>query len=242
MCLPRPARLREQLVLHLAQEIVAGRLLPGTTLPPEPRLAQEFGISKVVVRECIQDLTRYGMLRVQHGKRTIVLEQSEWDVLGPPVQKAFRLVGGAEDLTNQVYDVRLILETNAVALAARHRRANHLSELDALVAAMQSIARETREVPEFLVRDRAFHDVIGRATGNMVMRAMMRDLHNILAVNWTNSRTTPAQLEVLAEQHAAIAESIRLRDLLAARRAMERHIRWAKNVEMQRAGNESSRL
>jgi DNA-binding FadR family transcriptional regulator len=80
--------------------------------------------------------------------------------------------------------------------------------------------------------------VIARATGNMVLRAMMRDLHNVLAANWTSSRITPRQLESLAEQHAGIAEAIRLRDSAAARTAMEEHLLWARSVESARIDGE----
>jgi DNA-binding FadR family transcriptional regulator len=237
--LPQRVRLREQLVLHLATEIITGRLAAGDPLPAEPELAREFGISKVVLREAIQELASYGMLRVQHGKRTTVLEESEWNVLAAPVQEAYRLAGGAEELTKQLYDVRLVLEMSAVALAAEHRSEGHLAEFDSLVDTMRTIARETRDVPAFLVNDRAFHDVIGRATGNMVMRAMMRDLHNLLAANWTSSRTTPAQLEALAEQHAGIVEAIRARDPVAAGKAMDAHVRWAQSVETARCDDEA---
>jgi GntR family transcriptional repressor for pyruvate dehydrogenase complex len=241
--MPQRVRLREQLVLHLAQEIISGRLAAGEPLPSEPELARTFGISKVVLRETIQELASYGMLRVQHGKRTTVLEQSDWTVLAAPVQEAYRLAGSAEDLTKQLYDVRLVLELSAVTLAAEHRSGGHLAELDALVDTMRTIARETRDVPAFLVSDRAFHDVIGRAAANMVLRAMMRDLHNVLAANWASSRTTPAQLESLAEQHASIAQAIRARDPAAARAAMEAHLHWAKSVESARGdGEAASRL
>jgi DNA-binding FadR family transcriptional regulator len=232
--LPQKLRLREQLVLHLANEIVSGRLAAGDPLPSEPELAREFGISKVVLREAIQELASCGLLRVQHGKRTIVLQQSDWNVLAGPVQEAYRLSGNAEELTRQLYDVRLMLELSAVALAAEHRSLDQLNELDGLVDAMRDIAVLAKDVPAFLVNDRAFHDVIGRATGNMVLRAMMRDLHNLLAANWNSSRTSPAQLESLAEQHARIAAAIRLGNAAAATAAMEVHLLWAKRVETAR--------
>jgi GntR family transcriptional regulator, transcriptional repressor for pyruvate dehydrogenase complex len=238
--LPQRIRLREQLVLHLAHEIISGRLAAGEPLPSEPELAREFGISKVVLRETIQELASCGLLRVQHGKRTTVLQQSDWNVLAGPVQEAYRLSGNADDLTRQLYDVRLVLELSAVALAAEHSSRDHLSELDGLVDAMREIARKARDVPAFLVSDRAFHDVIGRATGNMVLRAMMRDLHNLLAANWTGSRTSPAQLESLAQQHADIAEAIRTRDSAAAAAAMETHLLWAKSVETARGDANSA--
>ena len=237
--LPQRMRLREQLVLHLAHEIISGRLKAGEPLPSEPELARKFGISKVVLRETIQELASYGMMRVQHGKRTTVLEQSEWDVLATPVQEAFRLAGSAAVLTKQLYEVRLLLEMSAVALAAEHSGLSHVSELDAHVDVMRTIARQTRDVPAFLRSDRAFHDVIARAAGNMVLRAMMRDLHNVLAANWTSSRTTHAQLESLVEQHAGIAEAIRSRDCTAARAAMEAHLLWAKGVEIARDDREA---
>jgi DNA-binding FadR family transcriptional regulator len=229
--LPQKLRLREQLVLHLAHEIVSGRLAAGDPLPSEPELAREFGISKVVLREAIQELASCGLLRVQHGKRTTVLEQGDWNVLAQPVQEAYRLSGNADELTRQLYDVRLVLELSAVALAAEHSSQEQRAELDLLVDAMREIAVQAKDVPAFLVNDRAFHDVIGRATGNMVLRAMMRDLHNLLAANWNGSRTSPAQLEPLAEQHARIAAAIRQGDAVAAAAAMEVHLLWAKRVE-----------
>ena len=231
---PRRIRLREQLVLHLAEEIIAGRLAVGETFPAEPELARTFGISKVVLREAIQELASHGLLRVQHGKHTKVLEQSFWNVLAQPVQAAYRQSGAASDLTEQLYDVRLILELSAVSLATEHRSRDDLRELDALVESMRVIAKTTRDVSTFLVSDRAFHDVIGRATGNMVLRAMMRDLHNLLAANWNGSHTLPAQLEFLAEQHAAIAELIRSRDDRTAIARMKAHLQSAKKIEIAR--------
>jgi DNA-binding FadR family transcriptional regulator len=238
---PQRVRLREQLVLHLAEEIISGRLKVGDSLSAEPELARTFGISKVVLREAIQELASHGLLHVQHGKHTKVLGQANWNVLAQPVQVAYRQSGAASDLTKQLYDVRLILELSAVELAAEHRTREELRELNLLVDSMREIARTTRDVPAFLISDRAFHDVIGRATGNMVLRAMMRDLHHLLAANWDGSRTLPAQLEFLAEQHAAIAEAIRARDARTALARMRAHLQSAKKIETTRTDELSQR-
>ncbi len=237
--LPQKIRLRERLVLHLAHEIISGRLAAGEPLPSEPELAREFGISKVVLREAIQELASCGLLRVQHGKRTTVLQQSEWNVLAEPVQQAYGLSGNADQLTRQLYDVRLMLEVSAVALAAENCSQDQLHELDRLVDAMREIAGQAQDVPAFLANDRAFHDVIGRATGNMVLRAMMRDLHNLLAANWNGSRTSPGQLGSLADQHARIARAIHMGDASAAAAAMKAHLLWAKNIETAKAPRRS---
>ena len=169
--LPQRSRLREQVILHLAGEIVSGQLAAGDALPSEPELAREFGISKVVARECIQEgLAAYGLLRVQHGKRTVVLDQREWNVLAAPVQEAYHAVGASRELTSQLYDVRMILEVAAAGWAAEHASEAHVAELDGLVAEMRAIATESRNLPAFLRIDRTFHDVMGRAAANMVLR------------------------------------------------------------------------
>ena len=36
---------------HLGEAIVSGRYLPGASLPPEPTLCEELGVSRTVVRE-----------------------------------------------------------------------------------------------------------------------------------------------------------------------------------------------
>src|SRR4029079_16962 len=133
------------------EEICAGRLAVGETLPAEPELARTFGISKVVLREAIQELASHGLLRVQHGKHTQVLEQSFWHVLAQAVQAAYRQSGTASDLTEQLYDVRLVLELSAVSLATEHRIRDDLRELDSLVESMRAIAKTTRDVSTFLL-------------------------------------------------------------------------------------------
>lgn len=89
----RQNRLHEQLAAHLCREIVSGRLSTGASIPSEPELVRQYGVSKTVVRETIQALAAAGLVRVQHGKRTTVLPESDWDILShlskkPVVPKA----------------------------------------------------------------------------------------------------------------------------------------------------------
>ena len=41
---------------HLGQAIVAGRYAPGASLPPEPMLCEELGVSRTPVREALRRL------------------------------------------------------------------------------------------------------------------------------------------------------------------------------------------
>lgn len=60
------------------QEIVAGRLAPGTRLPPEGELAERWGISLAPVRQALVDLAEEGYLDRGRGRGTFV-RQSKFE-------------------------------------------------------------------------------------------------------------------------------------------------------------------
>ncbi|TAN31853.1 FadR family transcriptional regulator [bacterium] len=228
------AKLSEHLILHLAREIVGGRLKPGDPAPPEAELAVSFAISKPVVRESIQALANLGMLRVQQGKRTQVLEPQEWNVLAPVMQNAFLLEGRAESLTAKIYELRLALETRAAAWAAERAEPDDVTHIQELAQRLQEASRSGR-IAEFLAIDRDLHSDIAFASKNGVLVIVLRNLQSHLARAWTNSRVGMQHLETLTAQHNAIVQAIQGRDGKAAAEAMEGHLLWAMQLEATRA-------
>jgi len=238
LAVPRPLvrpRLSDGVVSDLVREIISGRLGPGSALPPEPELVATYGISKVVVRESIQSLQALGLVVVQQGKRTIVNDEREWDVLSPVVQGAFRAEDRSHELIAQLHEARLIVEPSAAALSATRATPERIRDLMALADRLDEIAGRSRELGEFLRTDRAFHDVIAQAGQNVAIRAMMRDLHRFMSFNWEDSKIRQSELPLLARQHRRIAEAIAGRDPDAARAAMLEHISWASRIETERA-------
>lgn len=60
---------------RLTDAIHAGDLAPGTPLPPERVLCQEFGVARTSVREAIQGLVTAGFVE-RRGNRSVVAERS----------------------------------------------------------------------------------------------------------------------------------------------------------------------
>ena len=238
---PARVRLSDHLVLHLAREIVGGRLRPGDSAPPESELAAALNISKPVVRESIQALVGLGLIRVQQGKRTQVLPPHEWNVLAPVVQQAFVVEGRADSLTAQFYEVRLPLESQAAAWAAERANEQELAEIESLARRLDDLAR-AEDLDAFLSADRELHTAIAEAAGNDVLLGVLRNLQSFLARAWTDSRVRPRHLQELAEQHNAVARSILGRRPRDAARAMERHLNWAMRLETSKDGNRPRQL
>jgi DNA-binding FadR family transcriptional regulator len=176
-------------------------------------------------------LAALGLVRLQHGKRTEVLPEEDWNLLSSTVQEALRRAGRAEDLLPDLYEFRSLIEPKAAARMAEHASEQAVSELQDLVAALAKRAEEgdTAAVLDF---DREFHNLIARASGSRVLSAVSRDIREMLATLWRLSRLGPDELLEIARQHALIADAIAARDADAAERAMCQHLEWAAAADL----------
>ena len=209
---------------HFAQQIVGRAIKPGDLLDAEPDLAGQFGVSKPTVRESLQNLASLGLVRVQQGKRTVVLEDADWDFLAPVVQEAFQQTGRGYELAEQLHEVRLILEVSSAELAAERAEPAHIDRLRELIGAMAEITETTQELEEFLRQDRAFHEMVAKASRNRALLQVIRNIHQFLSTNWQITTITVAELPHLTHLHSAVADAIERGDPAGARCAMQTHL------------------
>jgi DNA-binding FadR family transcriptional regulator len=217
-------RLSDHLVEHFAQQIVGGEIKPGDLIDAEPDLATQFGVSKPTVRESLQNLASLGLVRVQQGKRTVVLEDADWDFLAPVVQEAFQQTGRGYELAEQLHEVRLILEVSSAERAAERAEPAHVDRLRELIGAMAEVTRTTQDLAEFLRLDRAFHEMVAKASRNRALLQVIRNIHHFLSNNWQITTITVEELPHLTDLHAAVADAIERGDPAGARMAMDAHL------------------
>ena len=73
----KPTQLRlmyEQVAEHIAARIEARELPPGSKLPPERDLADEYGVAYNTVRRAMDVLRERGLIVTMHGRGTYVAE------------------------------------------------------------------------------------------------------------------------------------------------------------------------
>ena len=104
----------------LRSDILTGRLSPGTPAR-EVALAERFGVSRTPVREALL-LLEHDRLLVASSRGLVVRAVDTDEVIA-------------------IYDVRILLEGEAAAQAAEHRRESDLLRLDTLVEAGQGAAQ-----------------------------------------------------------------------------------------------------
>ncbi len=216
MAFPRlhtPPTLTDTVAKQLLAEIDAGRVLPGEKLPTETRLAEQFGVSRTVIREAVSRLRQDGIVEARQGSGVFVTGQGG--------QRALR-IDAAElsslDAVLHIVDLRRALETEIAAQAAAQR-----SKRD-----MAAIAAAVERGGDGVKEDVAFHRCIAQATGNPYFLATLAFVSQYLEAATRVTRGNEArhadQMRAVLQEHAAIADAIRRQDVEAAREAARIHM------------------
>ena len=106
----------EQMAGTIQELILDSDLESGEALPTEPELAEQFGVSRAVVRDATRILMARGLVEVQHGRGVFVTEP-ENEAFGEALLLALRRVGASAWDVEQ-FEQMLIPEVVALAAAS----------------------------------------------------------------------------------------------------------------------------
>ena len=214
----RKHTLVEEVSDQLAGAIRSGGLVMDGLLPSERHLAEQFGVSRPVVREATKRLELQGLVEVRQGVGIRVVDR-----LHAPVSAAARLLRPDEaERLRQSLEVRLALEPVIARRAAERTGAGGLLELKRLHTALE-LAPDLASAMEC---DLAFHRELARLSGNEIFGLM---LDSIADLGRESRRATMSEAGVgrAIKQHAAVLASLERHDGAGAEKAMRRHIESA---------------
>ncbi|MEN7342329.1 MAG: FadR/GntR family transcriptional regulator [Pseudomonadota bacterium] len=208
-------RLYRSIADRLRGRIARNTYVLAERLPGERELADEFGVSRVTIREALIALQAMGYIDIRPGSGAYVARQqssSRGDV--PPVS--------ALELTQ----ARLMFESEAAALAAREIDDDALDRLASLVSVMSRAHANGDHAS--LEADREFHLTISRASGNAAVHHTIEQLWRMrMELNDVQEAHTAVCGEEMAVErgceHERILAALKARDPSAARNAMQDH-------------------
>src|SRR5258707_15489376 len=70
-----PLPLYFQVYQSLLERIQRGEFPPGSFLPPERRLTEDYGVSRITIIKALDELAREQYIKRQQGRRTICTAQ-----------------------------------------------------------------------------------------------------------------------------------------------------------------------
>ena len=203
---PRPARgsasTTEAIVDAITTAIVERRLMPGTWLV-EQQIADVFKVSRTVVRQALNQLSR---------DRLVTLEPARGAFVATP----------SIDEARQVFQVRRLIEGGMVRQLAAQITDRQVEQLRVhLRDERQAVARIDVPGRTRLLAD--FHVVLARLLGNEVLAELIADLlsrSQLIALMYQSSHSA----EHSQAEHDDIVDALAKRDGRAAARLMDRHL------------------
>ena len=223
-------------ILH---RIRSGEWRPGTALPSERELMDEFGVSRIPLREAIAGLRALGVLHTRPGSGTRV-RRVDARTVAQLLPLIVTLEG--ERTFSQVFDLRLAVESQTAALAARHHTDLDAVDLRDLLAKLKEDLDGNLE--EAVETDLDFHVAIARATQNPLFEVLMRTLAELVKhVQVQSCKDDPVRRRRAFDAHQAIVDAILARDADRARAEMEAHLRYSASraLESESAVKEKTR-
>lgn len=194
---------------RIKHAIMTGELQPGEALV-ETALAQWCGVSRTPIREALTRLEQDGL--VQRGDRGLIVRAS------------------SQEEILDIYDVRVVLESRAAAIAA-DRRTSH--DILAMRSACERHEQSEGEAPSVLAEtNRRFHRTIWRASRNESLIDLLSRLDMHLGRYPETTLSYPGRLAGALDEHRRLVEAIEARDADLASKIAAKHFTEALNVRL----------
>jgi GntR family transcriptional regulator, rspAB operon transcriptional repressor len=198
----RPANLTDMVLDAIQNAIIEKSIPPGSHIS-EASMATALKVSKTPVREALLRLRHIGLVA--------------------PADRGMRVVSPSAELIRNAYELRGGVERTAAQLAAERASDEQLAMIDSV--ANESLARaQAKDWKGFRVSDTEFHTLIASASRNPLVASSVADSLVLNAALFAQEFRTTGDSVVCGQEHTAISEALRQRDIETAGRRAQQHI------------------
>jgi len=216
-------RLYEQLAQRIKGLIIAGELKAGDRLPNERQLADQYGVSRTVVREAVKALKQEGLVEVRAGIGTFVIDSTSQAVTQS--LELMMTLGQKGELRN-IVEIREILEPEIAYLAAIRATP---TEIERMERALRLMDENMGDIQNYTKEDHSFHLALAQATQNVIIPRLMSSIVDLLQTLRERIALTPGARDRGQQHHRNILEAVREHDPTAARQAMKAHLKQVRD-------------
>ena len=219
-----PVRGSTWITEHLRQAIRTGRYAPGEKLPAERQFATAFGAARATVRTALSRLESERLVTRRKGAGTFV---------STDLREAFDEDIAEHTSPLELIEVRFGLEPNMIRLAVLNATGRDIERLAGAIERMESAGADSESFTRW---DKEFHQLIAEATRNPLMVWIYREINDVRTHRqWSAMKSkvlTAQRIREYNEQHRALYEAIRTRDLEAAVAIVTEHLQYARRQLM----------
>ncbi|MET4783510.1 FadR/GntR family transcriptional regulator [Glaciihabitans sp. UYNi722] len=213
-------RMSAAIVDRIRSLIYSGDLVAGQGLPSERELCVLFEVSRVTVREALRMLEATGLvqIRVGAGGGAFVTAPTSAKV-GEGITEMLAL---STITATEVTEVRQLLDGGTVALACERATDDDIADLLAICDAADLARSHNTYDP---ATSAEFHIRLARSTHNRALAMLVESLRVPLLMSLEQARLTdPVMGNRGNDEHRALVEAIRARDVAGAQEVMAAHL------------------
>lgn len=193
----------EHIADSLQADIITGRFKPGAELK-QGEIAKRFQVSRIPIRDALQLLAARGLIDLVPNRRA-------------------RVISLTRDEIREIYDIRILLECNCLAVAIDQIRDTDLERISAAFC-HSSIDAETANWSD---GDWAFHKVLYLPSGKARQIGMIDQLRQTCRIHISGYGILPDQTAQWLKDHQDIVDACHMRDRDKATRVLKLHIEAA---------------
>lgn len=159
----------DSVVNRFRELLMQKKLKPGDQIPSESVLAQRMGVSRSSVREAVKILAALGVAEIRRGNGTFISDNVGRTMLDPFL---LRLMMNDTD-SGQMAEFREMIEMDVARAMLRNHNAQGIAAMAQSIQRMESMpADEDVGAAQWAQVDIAFHQAMGRATGNVLIEQL----------------------------------------------------------------------
>lgn len=208
---------QKRIIDKLKELISFKNLEPGDKLPSERMLSEKFGVSRNNLREALQTLEYFGLVKSIPQSGTFIADIGTTALIG----MIDDILGLPKSTFKDLVEARIFLELKGVKLAALRRTAGDLIHMeDCLANYSDKVIRGVDAVQEDLL----FHLAIAKASGNPTINTFMLKITPEIITNFEKHHVCDKDTAFNGiQEHKAILDAIRSQDALEAKNTMKKH-------------------
>jgi GntR family transcriptional regulator, transcriptional repressor for pyruvate dehydrogenase complex len=214
-------RASRAIVEQIRARVREGKLKPGDRLPSERELCQQFGVSRVTVREGLRILETGGLITIKVGARGGAFVTSP---------TSGQIADGLADLVTlspidaaEVTEARLVFELGIVPLVvARATR----SDIESLRRMTDEHMRMLKAGTYTMEMSAEFHIAVAACTHNNAITMLVQSFHGPLLMSLLEAKTVaPLMGRTGCAEHVSFIDAIADKDTERAQKIMRTHLR-----------------
>lgn len=227
----KPSQSAVDFVINSIKDLlIEGYLQPGERIPSENELTKLLAVSRGSIREAMKILSALGVVRIQRGDGTYIAD-SEDNIATDSMLFSFVL---AQPSLKEIYDLRVLIETDVMESAIDNAGAEDIAELQACLDEMKRASGHGgASTEEFTRMDIRFHGILGAITGNRLIKRIYAYIMSYLSQSVYESLRLQGEYATNAiESHALMLEVIQERNKARVEEAVRFAVdTWRKLVE-----------